>query len=462
MSVQDALLSVRGRLQSLGSLGFVRSVGILAGGTALAQGISVLTLPFVTRLYTPDDFSVLAVFVSFLSILSISACLRLDVAIPLPKRDVDAANLLALSLCGCTVVSAVIAIAIWCVPLRIISSAGLSAQHQYLWLLPIGVWLTSTYSALQFWFTRTKKFDLIAKTRVTQAISGIGVQVGMGWFGIGPLGLLLGQVVSSGTGISSLLLKAIRDDDVFFRKITFKKMRHVLKRYSRFPKYATFEALANIAGIQLPIILIAALAGGPEPGYLMLATRAMTIPMGLIGGAIAQVYLSRAPEEFRTGSLEKFSEKVLAGLFKAGVGPLVAIGILAPAAFSIIFGKEWARSGELIAWMVPWFIFQFLSSPISMVMHVTNKQKEMLVVTLFGLIIRVGTVAAAAHWLDAYISEAYAISGGIFYLGCYFIFSRAAGVSVMASKGIVKVNLFPLIAWVAGAVICRIIFQIIG
>ena len=92
---------------------FARSVGVLAGGTAVAQGIGVLALPLITRLYTPEDFSVLAVFSSIVAIVSVAACLRLEIAIPLPETDEDAANLLALALIFCTVASLAACIAIW-------------------------------------------------------------------------------------------------------------------------------------------------------------------------------------------------------------------------------------------------------------------------------------------------------------------------------------------------------------
>ena len=64
---------------------FARSVGVLAGGTAVAQGIGVLALPLITRLYTPEDFSVLAAYASILGIVAGVACLRLDVASQCPR-----------------------------------------------------------------------------------------------------------------------------------------------------------------------------------------------------------------------------------------------------------------------------------------------------------------------------------------------------------------------------------------
>lgn len=461
MKIQDALLGVRRKLQLLSPSGFARSVSVLAGGTALAQLISVLTLPLITRLFTPSDFSILAVFASLLAILSVSACLRLDVAIPMPRDDDEAAQLLALALLSCTAVSTVIAIGLWLSSPRILSLLGLDSFIKFLWILPVGVWLASAYSAIQFWSTRAKIFNHIARTRVTQAVGGAAVQLGMGWLGIAPQGLLFGQLVSSSAGFLGLIRTALKRDRKIFREINTKKMKAAWRSYDRFPKYATFEAIANIAGVQLPIILIAALVAGPEAGYLMLATRAMAIPMGLIGGAVAQVYLSRASEEFRNGSLEKFSESVLSGLVRVGVGPLLAIGILAPAVFSVIFGKEWARSGELIVWMIPWFIFQFLSSPISMVMHVTKKQRQMLFLTLSGLLGRVGAVLSATYGLSGYTSETYAISGGVFYGCCLIFFSRAAGIGIRKLADIVKSNLFSMSAWVATAVAFRVTIELI-
>ena len=60
-------------------------MGVLVGGTAFAQAIAVLALPLLTRLYTPDDFSVLAVYAALLGIISVVACLRLEIAIPMPN-----------------------------------------------------------------------------------------------------------------------------------------------------------------------------------------------------------------------------------------------------------------------------------------------------------------------------------------------------------------------------------------
>lgn len=77
---------------------FIRNVRVLAGGTALAQLVALLVLPFLTRLYTPEDFTILATYTSVLALLTVIACLRFEIAIPMPKEQEGAINLLALSI----------------------------------------------------------------------------------------------------------------------------------------------------------------------------------------------------------------------------------------------------------------------------------------------------------------------------------------------------------------------------
>lgn len=455
MPLHRAIAALRVRLLSLSRAGFARSVGVLVGGTAFAQALGILILPLVTRLYSPADFSALAAFISISSIISIVACLRLEIAIPMPEENDEAVNLLAASLCICTIVAAIVGLIVWQYSSQILNALGQPSLGSCLWLLPVTIWAASAYSAIQFWSTRQKKFAVIAKTRISQAIGGAGAQVGFGLFGLAPLGLVLGQTISSGAGLLSLMRAAIREDCAIFRKISVSRMWKALQHYQRFPKYATFEAFANTAGAQLPIIIIASNAVGPEAGYLALAVRAMAAPMGLVGGAISQVYLSKAPEELRAGNLGEFSAGVLRNLFRVGVGPLIFIGIVAPPFFALIFGSRWERSGEIVSWMIPWFVFQFMSSPISMVMHVVGKQRLMLAITVFGLLLRLGFVALASFYAVNLISEAYAISGGVFYLVCCWMFARAAGVTDIAARKIFRESSWVVACWITAAILLR-------
>ncbi|MCU1756087.1 lipopolysaccharide biosynthesis protein [Pseudomonas helleri] len=432
-----------------------RSVGVLVGGTAFSQLLMVLALPLLTRLYTPEDFSILAVYTAILTIISTAACLRFDIAIPLPKQDNTAIQLLILALIFSLTTSLIIAIPILYNPLAIAALLNQPLIAPYLFLIPMGVFLASSYSALQFWATRNKNFKLITKTRISQVILGVGTQLTLGWFGLQSLGLILGQILISGAGIVSLSRYSRKNIAWEKYKLDLNSLKNTFKEFEKFPKISTFETLANNAAIQVPLILIAAIAVSAEAGFLMLAMRAMQVPMSLIGNATAQVYLSKASEEFREGQLPSFTHKILLSLIKVGIAPLLFFCMCAPLIFSIVFGKEWGRAGELVSWMAPWFIIQLITSPISMVMYVRSRQASMLMLTLAGLAIRVGAVSFSAVLMPDYLSEIYALTGAIFYAVCFIVFSRAADLKSAHYLSIFKTLGICLILGTVAAVIAK-------
>jgi O-antigen/teichoic acid export membrane protein len=377
--------------------------------------VALLALPFLTRIYTPEDFTVLATYAAILALLTVISCLRFEIAIPMPKEQEEAVHLLALSV-------------ISVISLALLTWLGVSIGEDwinkltnqrltgYLWLLPLGVFFSGLYSALQYWMTREKAFPLVAKTRITQAVSGATAQLGFGYAGITPLGLLLGQLLNSGAGIYGLLRFFLKEYKSLIFRINLKELRKTFKRYDRFPKYSTWEALTNSAGIQLPVLIIAILAAGAEAGFLMLAMRLLSAPMGLIGSSVAQVYLSEAAERYHHGELKSFTNRTIIMLAKVGFVPFILAGITAPFIVPFVFGQEWQRTGILISWMVPWFFMQFIASPISMSLHITNNQRVALVLQIVGLILRGGAVWGAAIYSAEWVGEIYAASGTVFYI----------------------------------------------
>ncbi len=408
-------LGLLDKLKSVLAGGFVRSVGVLVGGSAVSQLIMALSLPVATRLYTPEDFAVLALFTSIVSIVSVAACLRFDIAVPIPEGDGEAVNVLALALFFAAALSLAFAIPALAAPTVVADALGRPQIAGYLWLLPIAIFLAASYSALQFWSVRQKAFRPIAITRIAQSSAAAGTQIGLGFATSGPLGLVLGMALNMGAGAVGLLARLLTANRASLADISTARMRKAFRDHIRFPKYSALEAVCNSASIFLPVVLIAAHAPAAEAGFVILAMQVMQAPMSLIGNAVAQVYMSQAPAAHREGDLGAFTVRILGGLMRTGVGPLIFAGIVAAPAFAIIFGAEWRAAGELVAWMTPWFVMQFLSSPVSMSLHVTGHQRAALLLQIAGLVIRVGAVLAAIALAPQHLAQAYALSGLVFY-----------------------------------------------
>jgi len=400
---------------------FLRQAAVLTGGTLLGRAIVVGAMPILTRIYAPEDFSVLASYSAILGILAVISCLRLEIAIPMPVRDDEAAALLILALAG-TVLIALIALAVVLLALDpMMAALPAITTPLVLWLVPLGVLLVGSYQALQYWATRHQQFSDVARTRVGQAAIGVGTMLGLGLGGIGAVGLTLGHMLMGGAGAIGLAWRAWRRNPDMLRGVSFSTARDALIAYRRFPIWSMPEALANVAGLQVPILIIAAVAPAGEAGHLMLAMQVMVLPMALVGTSIGQVYLSRAPEEHRAGRLGPFTLSIIKRLALVGSLPIAAIGLSAPWTFPLVFGAEWGRSGEIAAMMVPWIVLQFVASPVSMVMYVVGKQPLMLLLSAFGMVIRMSAVYVAIIF-NFSTTVFFVGTSALFYLACCGIF----------------------------------------
>ncbi len=66
---------------------FYRQLGAASFGTILAQAISLLSVPVITRVYEPEDVGVYAIFMILPNIVIPNLAGKFDVAIPVPRSD---------------------------------------------------------------------------------------------------------------------------------------------------------------------------------------------------------------------------------------------------------------------------------------------------------------------------------------------------------------------------------------
>jgi len=393
--------------------GFARNVGILASGTVFAQVLMAAALPVLTRLYTPEDFSILAVFVASTSLVTVVANLRYNLAIPLPESDLDAMALLVGAIAAGLGVSAFAALTILLAPETVTALIGQPDLKPFLWMIPLSIVIASTYNALQYWTSRRKRFGLVTRTRITRSVGGASGQLGLGFAQAGPVGLLMGQILSEGLGIVALMRDLLRNDRETLLKINWRKIVNQLNRHRRFPLFSGPEALFDTASAQVPTILIAAYAIGPEAGFLFLAMRLLGMPARIIGASVAQVFVVEAPTKLRNGGLYGLTVKTVRSLLLIGALPMLLAAVLAPPLFPVIFGPEWERAGWLVTWLAPSFLLQFAVSPVSSLLHVMGRLQLAMWLHAVSLVVRVGVVILAGLYATHFIPESFAIASAV-------------------------------------------------
>ena len=121
---------------------FSRNVFALMTGTTIAQAIPIAISPILTRIYTPEDFGVFALYMAIASILSVIATGRYELAIMLPKKDEDAINIAALSIIISFFVSFVSLLIVFVFNAQITNLLGNPEISNWLYFIPLTVLLT--------------------------------------------------------------------------------------------------------------------------------------------------------------------------------------------------------------------------------------------------------------------------------------------------------------------------------
>jgi O-antigen/teichoic acid export membrane protein len=357
-------------------------------GTTIGQAIPIAIAPILSRIYTPTDFGALAVFLAIANLIAIGAGGAYEQAILLPADDREARVILRLSLLLTTAVSTVTLLAIVCgraVFTDFLEGLGLGG---WLYWVPLAVILTGWCQAFNYWSTRRQRYSAVARSRVVQATgtSALNVAAGIARHGSGGLiaGGLLGQLLS----LMVLGRAAWRDKDDA-GVISRAELVRVGRQYGNFPRYVLPHGLLDHVRESGLTLLIAQMLGGGVLGYFAFATRLLRTPLGLIGSSVAQVFYQRAAAAYASGApVRPLLRGVVFRLVLIAIPAGAVLAFFGPALFGIVFGAEWEIAGHYARLLAPWFLVNFVSSPVSHMPSIVGRQRDFFRVSaLYNLLI---------------------------------------------------------------------------
>lgn len=386
---------------------------VIFSGGLLAQVIYFATLPILSRIYSVDDFSNLSVFTSLLILLSTIACLRYDVAITLAEKKSDVLRLFILSIMlstGITILILCIVVILWF--LKIIDL--------YLLFLPVAVWVCSISNSVVNFYLKYKQYKKVSSLKVIQISLMSFSQIAFGFFLpiLGSIGLILGQVLNYAIGSIFQLKNIIKIKKL--KNISFYSLKLVAFKYSHYMKYSTFDSIFNLLGLHVPIILLTFMYDKYAMGIFYMAMRLIQTPIGILISAVSQIYYSNIQD--LDNNVFGFSVKLILCLTLLGSLGFFIFYLIQEPFISLVLGEKWLGLIDLSIWLLPWFFLQLISSPISTVMYALNKHKAMMILTLFGLIIRVCPVVILISFKSSWVIEFYSLTNAIYYLTCLICF----------------------------------------
>lgn len=356
--------------EKLPNSNFLRGVSILAGGNAAGQLIAIIAAPLLTRLYTPEDFGALAVYMSITTILGVVVCMRFELAIPLQSQNNGVINATLLAVVCAALFSTILASALifYLEPIAVFFQ--LAETPHFLWLLPLATFLIGMFNALSMWCVSQKHYSTVSTARIYQVLLSITTQLALSAFGA--IGLVGGQLISQLTG-ASLLHRKYRKNNRS-KGITGRSLLKVAKQNWRLPIFSSWAILLNRSSTQLPALMFAALFGPSIAGMYALAIRVVNTPGNMVGSAIQKVFLSTGAEAKRSGNLGSIFSKMLNQSIRL-IGPCAIYGfIVAPDIFTLGFGEDWTTAGKFAQFLVIVCFFQLTVSPLMSVYIILKKQ----------------------------------------------------------------------------------------
>lgn len=376
---------------------FSRNVLTLMTGTTIAQAIPIAISPILTRIYTPEDFGVFALYIAISSIIAVIATGRYELAIMLPKKDEDAINIVVLSIIISFFVSFISLIIVFIFNTQITNLLGNQEISNWLYFIPMTVLLTGIFQSFNYWSNRKKQYKRLAVSKVIQSSTTVSTNLTMGFNGFSSSGLILGGVLGQGIATGILTRMIWKEDSHRLNQMKRLKIFSMIRKYKKLPIYNLPNAIIDgfrLSGIS---ILIAKFFTTATLGQFSLAWKMVQTPMSLIGSSLSQVFFQKI-SSCNKKDLYRIVMKFILQASIVSAPIFLFIFFFAVDVFMFVFGDNWKLAGEAASVMTPWLFLNFITSPLSTLFITLNKQDIMLIFAIFYMIIPLSLIYFFHEW----------------------------------------------------------------
>lgn len=355
---------------------FIKNVAVVMTGTAVSQLIAIVVTPILTRNYTPEDFGYYTTFIAVYTVLCSFATGKYERVILLSKNDND---IIVVSSLGITIsffFSAFLLTVIYLLSVFFnLNSWGIdNLLLKWLYVIPLLLIVYAINLIFLTYLNYKKNFKEISKSRVIKTFVSISVSLLCIFFLKNMGGLILGELL--GLLFSTVYLyPRLKFLFRFSDKIT-SQFATVATRYKNFPLYNIPSDLLNNSSSQLPVFFLTPIYGVQATGQYSLMKRMLDAPVTLLSSSILEVFRQKASEQYMAfGDCRSLFVKTARNLAFISIIPFLILMVFGTDIFVIAFGKEWREAGKFAAIFALYYFFKFVSSPLSYMFYIAEKQK---------------------------------------------------------------------------------------
>ena len=391
---------------------FFRNVLTLISGTTLGQIVSLAVYLILSRIYTPGDFGIFALYMSILSITNITATAKYELAIMMPREDQKGLNLMGLSALISIAVSLFLFLLVLLFNQPLARMLGNEQISPWLYLIPLSTLLNGFYQGLNYWSNRQKRFRTMTAASLAQSLTNSGVKVGAGYLVAGPFGLIMGSILGQITGFLTYLGNFLKHDRDKLSEFSRRDMGLLAGEYYRFPKFNMMHGVTNNLSGSLPVFILTSWFSSAAAGLYSFGFTMIFRPMSLVTTAFSQVFSQRVITRENEGlPILPDVRRLLVKMFQFSFIPFGIVAIFAPQIFTFVFGPDWETAGTYTRILIPWLYLVFLSAPFSFLPDLFKVQGRAFVIDLVKLLVRILALVAGVYAEDVLLALLYFSAG---------------------------------------------------
>ncbi len=414
-------------INKLKSSEFNRSIAKLLSGGAISAIVTIITLPIISRLYSPTELGAFHTFLSVVVIFSVSSSFKYEMAIALPKNYIRVNAIFTLCILSLLLTTVIYSLVFLFLGSAILSLLSAEYLKPYLWLFPPAIFITGCYQIVEYLVIQKKLFGTLAKNKLIFTGVNQGSAISLGFTGMSYAGLMISYLAAL-LVCGWLLLRASCRAEGPNKQLLNLRLRYLKKvagHYRKFPVFNLAGAFLIELSIHMPVFVFGKYASTEFLGYYVMANRLLEMPVNLVVIPVRKVYLKYAADAYDVSvyELRKLYLSTLKKLiYLAVVGVLV--GLSAISFFIPYFlGGDWDNVVGVLQILLWAKFFQFLNSPLSSTLVVIDRME-------IGVFLVAGSVVVRFFSMISYSEDpwatlvAYTVSTSIFYILYNYVMYR--------------------------------------
>ncbi len=335
----------------------LKGILLILGGTIFAQLIALASTPFLTRLFSPEDFGYLAIAVSLITILSSVGNLKLDLALQNELCEERVKDIISTSFLFNNVLIALFGLLIFILNSFNFESPFFNLLNDSFFVILLSSFTIFTFNLLVAKKLREKKYSSVAKAKSLVVLSMVLMQ--FVFFVFFDDALLLGYFFSYLIPIFYLGFHRTLKSSIIFK---FEIIRKVIVRSKPFIIYTAPSALINSIGNQLPILFFSVIYGVKMVGFFMISQKLISSPVKMIADALSKVLYSNTITLEKEG-LKKYLN-LMGLLFLSSLPALLFIQLYIYEITSYLLGPGWDDAATFSRYAIFLAYFTLIGMPI--------------------------------------------------------------------------------------------------